>query len=363
MEIALATINLKSDLIANPYSPTLYLQMNYSSYIRSTLIVTLCVILLGAYTRLADAGLGCPDWPGCYGTWLVPDKAADVTDKAYLEQRPLETAKGWLEMIHRYVAGTLGLLIAGLAVWSWQRTRQQPQQPVWLATSLLGLVIVQALLGMWTVTLLLKPVVVMAHLLGGFSILALLFVLLLRVHDDQSRYEAPRLRRFAALCFIVLIGQIALGGWTSTNYAALACTDFPTCQGTWWPPMDFAEGFVLWRGIGINYEFGVLEHPARTAIHMAHRIGALVTVVCLGSFVVMLLRSDQPIAMLGLRIGLVLCVQVILGICNVLFHLPLWVAVAHNVVAAILLLTVIQANYVLRPLLIRDTCFRRNDTK
>ena len=326
--------------------------MTYSAYIRFTLIVTLCVILLGAYTRLADAGLGCPDWPGCYGEWIVPDKAAEVTHQAYLEQRPLETAKGWLEMIHRYVAGSLGLLIAGLAVWSWQRARQQPQQPVWLPTSLFGLVVLQALLGMWTVTLLLKPVVVMAHLLGGFSIFALLFILLLRMNDQQPHYEDRRLCQFAGLSLIVLIGQIALGGWTSTNYAALACTDFPTCQGSLWPPMDFAEGFVLWRGIGINYEFGILEHPARTAIHMAHRFGALATTLVLGSFVILLLRRDQPVAMLGIRIGLVLSAQIILGICNVLFHLPLWVAVAHNITAAILLLTVIQANYVLRPRLI-----------
>ena len=219
----------------------------------------------------------------------------------------------------------------------------------WLPTSLLGLVLLQALLGMWTVTWLLKPVVVMAHLLGGFSIFALLFVLLLRVSDDQAHYADTRLRWFAGLSLVILIGQIALGGWTSTNYAALACTDFPTCQNQWWPNMDFAEGFVLWRGIGVNYEFGVLEHPARTAIHMTHRLGALITLVCLGSFALVLLRRGQPLAMIGLRIGFVLILQIVLGICNVLFHLPLWVAVAHNVTAAILLLTVIQANYVLRP--------------
>lgn len=322
--------------------------MSYHHYLRLTLIVTLCVIILGAYTRLADAGLGCPDWPGCYGQWIVPNQAAEVVDKAYLDQRPLETDKGWLEMIHRYVAGTLGLFIAGLAVWSWRRVRETPCQPVWLPTALLGLIVLQALLGMWTVTLLLKPVVVMAHLLGGFSVFALLFVLLLRINQTERYVVGKGLWLAARIGLLLLIGQIALGGWTSTNYAALACTDFPTCQGSWWPPMDFAEGFVLWRGIGVNYEYGILEHPARVAIHMAHRIGALAICLYFAGLIYALVQQEGPLAKTGLHIGLILVLQVTLGVSNVVFHLPLWVAVAHNAVAAILLLRVVQANYQLR---------------
>jgi cytochrome c oxidase assembly protein subunit 15 len=323
--------------------------MYYLNAVRFILGLTLVVIILGAYTRLADAGLGCPDWPGCYGQWLVPETAADVDDKDYLAQRPLEVSKGWLEMIHRYFAGVLGLLIAALAGWSWYRARQIPQQPTGLPTALLGLVIVQALLGMWTVTLLLKPVVVMAHLLGGFTLFTLLFVLLLRLQPAYPPVtDAHRLRWMARIGLVLLVVQIALGGWTSTNYAALACTDLPTCQGAWWPQMDFAEGFVLWRGLGTNYEYGVLDHPARVAIHMTHRLGAVVVLVFLAGLAYALLQRRQMLALAGVRMGCLLVLQVILGVSNVIFHLPLWVATAHNATAALLLLAVVQINFMLR---------------
>lgn len=323
--------------------------MMYEFVIRLTLVFTLVVIILGAYTRLADAGLGCPDWPGCYGQWLVPETVDEVDNKDYLAQRPLEVGKGWLEMIHRYAAGLLGLLIAALTIWSWLRARQIPQQPVWLPTGLLGLVMVQALLGMWTVTLLLKPVVVMAHLLGGFTVLALLFVLMQRLQPAYPSVPAVERLRWVGRIGLVLLGvQIALGGWTSTNYAALACTDLPTCQGAWWPQMDFAEGFVLWRGIGINYEYGVLDHPARVAIHMAHRLGAVVVFIWLAGLAYALARRSRMLAMAGVRMGALLALQVVLGVSNVVLHLPLWVATAHNVTAALLLLAVIQINFMLR---------------
>lgn len=324
--------------------------MHYLNYVRLILVFTLVVIILGAWTRLADAGLGCPDWPGCYGQWLVPETADEVEDKDYLVQRPLEVAKGWLEMIHRYAAGLLGLLIGGLAVWSWQRARQAPPQPTWLPTLLLGLVLVQALLGMWTVTLLLKPVVVMAHLLGGFTLLALLFVLMLRLQPAPPPVaEANHLRWAARIGLVLLIVQIALGGWTSTNYAALACTDLPTCQGVWWPQMDLAEGFILWRGIGTNYEYGVLEHPARIAIHMVHRLGAVVVFIWLAGLAYALVRHSPLLVMASVRMGALLVLQVVLGVSNVLLNLPLWVATAHNVTAALLLLAIIQINIMLRP--------------
>lgn len=302
------------------------------------------VILLGAYTRLTDAGLGCPDWPGCYGQLTVPANPGQVEDKAWLAQRPLEPEKGWNEMVHRYFAGALGLVILALAVWSWRRRRTRPEQPVWLPTLLLVLVVFQAILGMWTVTLLLKPLVVVGHLLGGFATLALLVLLAWRCAPGRPPVVPGRLRVGAAIGLLVLVGQIALGGWTSANYAALACLDFPTCQGGWMPTMDFDEAFVLWRGLGVNYEFGVLEHPARTAIHVTHRMGALVTLLVLGWLVFDMLRIGRGLARAAALIGMLLVVQIALGIGNVLLHLPLGVATAHNAVAALLLVSLVYLN-------------------
>jgi cytochrome c oxidase assembly protein subunit 15 len=319
--------------------------MSYHRFVQFACLLAFAVILLGAYTRLADAGLGCPDWPGCYGQLTVPENEAEVVDKAYLEQRPLEPEKGWAEMIHRYFAGTLGLVILLLTIWAWKRRSEHPDQPVWLPTLLLGLVIFQALLGMWTVTLLLKPVVVMAHLLGGFATLALLVLLALRTASQVPAGGDDRWRGAAAAGLLVLVAQIALGGWTSANYAALSCLDFPTCQGSWVPDMDFDEAFVMWRGLGVNYEYGVLEHPARTAIHVTHRIGALVTFLFLGWLVLGILRARTGLSGAALLVGGLLFVQVGLGIGNVLLHLPLGVATAHNGVAALLLVSLVYLNY------------------
>ncbi|MGB5201817.1 MAG: COX15/CtaA family protein [Sedimenticolaceae bacterium] len=304
------------------------------------------VIVLGAYTRLTNAGLGCPDWPGCYGHLTVPQSEEQVVDKTYLEQRALEPEKGWMEMIHRYFAGTLGLFILAIAIWSWVRRRRDPAQPVWLPTFLLALVIFQAALGMWTVTLLLKPVVVMGHLLGGFATFGLLVLLALRTARKMPPAGSVRQWRLAgAIGIVILTAQIALGGWTSSNYAALACLDFPTCHGSWIPEMDFDEAFVMWRGLGIDYEYGVLEHPARTAIHVTHRIGALVTFAYLAWLVVAVARSGAAMTGAALLVGGLLLVQVALGIGNVLLHLPLGVATAHNGVAALLLVSMIYLNY------------------
>ncbi|MGV6827406.1 MAG: COX15/CtaA family protein [bacterium] len=320
----------------------------YFQLVVVTALLTVLVVGLGAYTRLADAGLGCPDWPGCYGDLLVPENEAQVENKAYLEQRPLEQGKAWKEMIHRYIAGTLGLLILAIAIWSWKR-RREPGQPVYLPLFLLALVTFQAALGMWTVTLQLKPVVVMGHLLGGFTTLALLVLLALRVRPDRSQVQVQhRWRSLAGAALIMVIVQIALGGWTSANYAALACPDFPTCQGAWVPETDFKEGFVLWRGLGVNYEFGVLEHPARTAIHLAHRIGAVLTLFIVGLLAFLLVTKERDIIKNnGLITGILLLVQVGLGIANVVMGLPIGVAVAHNLVAALLLLSLIRLNYLL----------------
>lgn len=310
-------------------------------------VLAFVVVVLGAYTRLSHAGLGCPDWPGCYGELVVPQSEQHVTEKHYLAQRPLEPEKGWKEMVHRYFAGTLGLVILALAVWAWVR-RRQPGQPVKLPLFLLALVIFQAALGMWTVTLQLKPLVVMAHLLGGMTTFVLLGLLALRTRAQRPAVPAAarRWRGLAAGALLVLAGQIALGGWTSSNYAALACPDFPTCQGTWLPETDFGEAFVLWRGLGVNYEFGVLDHPARTAIHLTHRLGAVITLLVVGWLALGLLRDRAAgLGGHGLLIGLILLTQVGLGIANVVLHLPLPVAVAHNAVAALLLLSLIRLGY------------------
>ncbi|QKT03287.1 COX15/CtaA family protein [Ectothiorhodospiraceae bacterium 2226] len=312
-------------------------------------VLTLIVVVLGAYVRLSDAGLGCPDWPGCYGYMMVTQAIANepVATEAFPE-RPLEADKAWKEMVHRYAAGLLGLTVATMAWLAWRR-RRDPGQPLGLPLFLVGLIVFQALLGMWTVTLLLKPAIVMLHLLGGFATLALLWLLVLTQWRLPAVPVAGALRAMAAGALLVLVGQIALGGWTSANYAALACPDFPTCQTEWWPEMDFREAFVPWRGIGVDYEGGILENDARVAIHMTHRLGALLTTFVLALLAFLVLRADSRAlrvagwAMLGL-----LALQVSLGLANVLLSLPLSIAVAHNGVAALLLLSLVTLNFLMR---------------
>ncbi len=246
-------------------------------------------------------------------------------------------------MIHRYAAGTLGLVILALAILA-VKNRKQSGQAVILPIALLFLVIFQALLGMWTVTLLLKPVFVMGHLLGGMAILSLLYWLLIRQTGDSKNPGQGHKQLFpwvVAGLFVLLI-QISLGGWTSANYAAMVCPDFPTCQGKWWPQMDFTEGFTLWRGLGVDYEGGVLAGDARTAIHLSHRLGALLTLSVVGAVAIRAIRDkNQVISRTGIVLLLVLLTQIGLGITNIVRLLPLPVAVAHNGVAAILLLCLV----------------------
>ena len=311
-------------------------------------LLAVVVVMLGAYTRLTHAGLGCPDWPGCYGFIGVPmSEHSQALAGTRFPEAPVEVAKGWYEMIHRYFAGTLGLVILGLAVQAIRR-RAEPGQPLKLPLLLLGLVILQAAFGMWTVTLKLWPQVVTAHLLGGFATLSLLFLLTLRLANALPIVPriSGRLRGLAAFALLLTVGQIALGGWVSSNYAAVACVDLPTCHGEWWPAMDFANGFHLTQHIGPNYLGGQLDSDARTAIHMSHRLGALLL-----SLVVLLLawrlkRNGMP--RLGGLLLLALAVQVSLGLSNVYFHLPLPVAVAHNLGGAALLLSLVLINYRVR---------------
>ena len=356
-------------------------------------IMTASTILFGAFVRLSDAGLSCPDWPTCYGRATWPQASSEVIDHAATQIRPLETHKAWREQVHRILAGLLGLEVLGLALLATRRRKRGNAQVIgasllvalaiplymqgqhvaasllafageavllaaawrWSNTDLsrvavlaLAVIVFQALLGMWTVTWLLKPIVVMGHLLGGLALFALLAWMAWRAtHLPITLVEAPQLKRWLWLGLLLLVAQIALGGWVSANYAALACgggdwsaNNFPKCVGRWWPPHDFGEGFDPWRGIGVDYEGGVLDGASRIAIQMAHRIGAVVVALYIIALAVKLLRSP------GLRgwatfLLLALALQATLGVLNVKLALPLTVAVLHNGGAVLLLFVLV----------------------
>lgn len=323
----------------------------YQRLLGTALVLTLTVVVLGAWVRLTDAGLGCPDWPGCYGLIGVPGSADEIAaaNAAYPE-RPVESGKAWREMIHRYAASTLGLVIVALAVLAF-RNRRDDTQPWRLPLALVAIVIFQGMLGMWTVTLLLKPVVVMGHLLGGMTTLGIIgwLVAMEWRRTRRARTEFPTLRTLGAVAVGALALQIALGGWTSTNYAALACPDFPTCQTEWWPEMNFSEGFVMWRGLGTDYEGGVLDNPSRAAIHVTHRIGAVVVTLLFSLLIVAGLRTNSPAVRRATGfVALALAAQLAIGVTIVLESLPLALATAHNGVAALVLLATLNLNQSLR---------------
>lgn len=305
-------------------------------------LLALVVVMLGAYTRLTGAGLGCPDWPGCYGKMILPSQteALDNAQTAY-PSIPIESRKAWTEMIHRYAAGTLALLIFFIGLSSLYQRHQNPDFPWHLPVALMVLVIFQALLGMWTVTLKLLPVVVMGHLLGGM----LIFACLSRFRLQLSQMQTQSLviwHHWIRLGVLIVFCQIALGGWVSANYAGIACVGFPTCNGLWWPDMDFSKGFYLFSAVGENYQGGLLDSQARISIQMIHRIGAILTAVYVLSLsVAMLLNLKLKPLRVGALIAIVLVIlQFSLGVMNVMFLLPLSVAVAHNGVAALLLASV-----------------------
>ena len=313
----------------------------YRRLLAAAIALAFAVIALGAYVRLSDAGLGCPDWPGCYGHLLgVPDEAHEhaAANRAFPE-RPVETGKAWKEMVHRYFAGTLGLLILGICLLAWRAEQRRSQSPA-LPTVLLGVVVLQGALGMWTVTLLLKPVIVTLHLLGGMTTLALLVALALRAArpaaGNSASPTAAAVPWLAGLALLGVFAQIALGGWTSTNYAALACTDLPTCQGQWWPEMNFRDAFHFVRELGKTGDGENLPMQALTAIHLMHRIGAVVVAFYVG-WLGWRARKAGGVAGLGAALLAVLTLQWLLGLSNVYFSLPIGVAVAHNGGAALLL--------------------------
>ena len=348
------------------------------------------LVMFGAFVRLSNAGLSCPDWPTCYGqaSWPHHEQAVARADAAFPD-RPYEADKAWREQVHRMLAGTLGVLVLVLALFAARGDRLTVLTIVlsaifatlgvtlylhgerdwssglallaillpmtgafWLrehaalkvSVLALAVIVFQAMLGMWTVTLLLKPIVVMGHLLGGMTTFGLLAYAALRLNGlgwPDNAY-AP-LRRAVVWGIVLLAFQIALGGWTSANYAALACgTDFPTCLGQWAPPTDFHQAFVLWREIGVNYEGGVLDMASRSAIQITHRIGALVVFCYLAWLSHRLARSGFRLG--GIAVAVVLVLQIALGISNVHFGLPLPVATLHNGGAALLLFTLL-ANF------------------
>lgn len=319
----------------------------YRSLLVLATVLAFGVISLGAYVRLSDAGLGCPDWPGCYGHWVgVPDAAHEVAAaSAAFPDQPLEPHKAWKEMVHRYFAGVLGLLIVSIAVLAWRRRAALRESP-WLPTALVAIVAVQALLGMWTVTRLLKPVIVSAHLLGGMTTLAVLVWLLLRQRSPRARPEPPALGLIvsAALALVAVIIQIALGGWVSSNYAALACSDFPTCAGAWLPEMDLTRAFELHRELGYSADGALLPNAALTAIHWLHRVGALFVAVLVGGLSIALWRRPDWRSW-GIWLAGALVLQIGLGIANVVLLLPLPLAVAHNTGAALLLCVTLALNF------------------
>jgi len=321
--------------------------MIFRKLVLGAAFLAFAVVVFGAFVRLADAGLGCPDWPGCYGHVAVPQstEARDLAQLQYPEQ-PLDNVKAWIEMMHRYLAGTLGLLILAIAVYAWRKRAELQQSPV-LPLFLAGLVVLQALLGMWTVTLLLKPAVVSLHLLGGMATLALLcWLSLLQYPAPQSVYTAKmrELKFWSWFGLLLLTLQIALGGWVSVNYASLACSGFPLCNGSWVPEMDFASGFHFLRELGMTAQGELLSRPALTAIHWAHRLGALIVFCYLALLAIAVVRT-QGLQKYGALLLIVLCVQVILGIGNVLLSLPLALAVAHNAAAALLLIAMVVLNF------------------
>lgn len=292
------------------------------------IVLSILVVMLGAYTRLTQAGLGCPDWPGCYGRMIVSST----------DQGMIETTKAWTEMVHRYAAGILVLLIVfinGLLIYS----RQSGERVQWqVPLALVGLVFFQAALGMWTVTLKLLPLVVMGHLLGGILIFSNLIYFRMQL-SGLKRVKNNTWRILIGLGLVLVFCQIALGGWVSSNYAGLGCVGFPKCNGHWWPGLNFPEGFNFFMPIGANYQGGVLDSSARVTIQFVHRLGAFIVAMYIFILSAWIGCRVQfvPLRVAASLAVFLLLIQLMLGMLNVIYLLPLGVAVLHNGVAALLL--------------------------
>ena len=322
----------------------------FNRLLLSASFLTLCVVVFGAYVRLTDAGLGCPDWPGCFGTLTVPESEVAIMEAQGLYPGSIvEIGKAWREMIHRYLAGILGLLILLISFISY-KIRHELKVKITLPFAILALVIFQATLGMWTVTQLLKPAIVTAHLMGGMTILALLTYLTHRHLGAVSNtiIIEPGIKFYIRFGFVVLFIQILLGGWTSTNYAALACTDFPTCHGSLMPDMDFKNGFNPFRELGMTASGEGLSIEALQAIQWVHRLGAVVLTAYL-IFMAYLLRNYPSTRFYRNLLLLVLLLQVIIGIANLVMYLPLLLATLHNLGAALLVIIMVIINSRITP--------------
>ena len=316
-----------------------------------TILLALCVIVFGAYVRLTDAGLGCPDWPGCYGFVTVPQTAEDyLSVEENFPGEIIDEGKAWREMIHRYIASLLGFLILLMFLKDFFSFRkgEGSLKDLKLSGALLALVIFQGMLGMWTVTLKVHPLVVTAHLIGGLTTLSLLFFYYRSIETDSEKFISAPNVLFVGLSILIL--QIILGGWTSTNYAALGCPDLPLCYGEVWPSnMDFEEGFLKWQEVGVNYEGGQLSPSGRTAIHFVHRLGAIVALIALGLLGLRYLKhTSDRVRGASILMLIALSVQLAIGILMVWFGIPLFLATAHNAFAALLLLSFINLLYTVK---------------
>lgn len=320
-----------------------------------TTCLALVVVILGAYTRLKDAGLGCPDWPGCYGHWAVPEHPVHVEKaNALYPDQPIEPPKAWAEMTHRYFAGSLGFLILVIATYSFRYAKQIPRIQRRLSYVLLTLVILQGLLGKYTVTMGLHPGIVMLHLLGGFLTLTLLSLLTASAFFPERRHTRDgharlSISKMGIACIVVLLAQIALGGWTSANYAARSCPTLPTCTDNWTDVLDFQTAFTLPSIDDSSYEHAPhLDVASKITIQMTHRIGAVITILCLGVFymITFFSPSNAPLTrMLSVGATLILLLQFCLGLLNIILDLPLIIAVGHNAVAALSLISLVLLNY------------------
>ncbi len=316
-----------------------------------TILLALCVIVFGAYVRLTDAGLGCPDWPGCYGFVTVPQTAEDyLSVEQNFPGEIVDEGKAWREMIHRYIASLLGFLILLMFLKDFfsYRNNAGSLKDLKLSAALLALVIFQGMLGMWTVTLKVHPLVVTGHLIGGLTTLSLLFFYYRNLENSDEKFISAPKAMIAGLSILTL--QIILGGWTSTNYAALGCPDLPLCYGEVWPSnMDFGEGFLKWQEVGVNYEGGQLSPSARTAIHFVHRLGAILVLFALGWLGLKYLKHNSGRIRMASSIMLVaLFAQLAIGTLMVWFGIPLFLATAHNAFAALLLLSFINLLYTVK---------------
>ncbi|HEX9628064.1 MAG TPA: COX15/CtaA family protein [Acidiferrobacterales bacterium] len=315
----------------------------------------LLLVMLTAYTRVTELGIGCPDWPGCYGRLFAPITAKDIEEaRRYQPSGADVDDKAWKDMTHRYLAGTLGLLMVRLSFLGWQLKKRKRNQQVIIPAAVMALVFTQAFVGAATTSIQFKPLVVMGHLIVGLTVLGLLWWVVLREQrlwkSVPSTPENRHLRPRALFALVLVATQVLLGGWTNANHAALACPDFPVCQGAWWPAMNWIDGFTLWRGLGLAYEGDALDLAGATAIHMAHRLGAVITLLYIGWLALHTIRVgfENNLCRYGLLVLVVLLAEVTLGVMNVVMHLPVAVAVAHSAGGALLLLALITLNHAVR---------------